>query len=125
MAGKFFSTLRDLRNGATLDDLDSAVGEVVSAVKATGKTGAITLKLTIRPPKKAGNIRYLTVEDEVATKVPKSDRGDTVFFPTADNSLTRQDPTQISLELRAVETVTHDAEGQVLSVQSTQQQGAN
>jgi hypothetical protein len=122
MAGKFFSTLRDLRGGATLDDLDSAVSEVVAAVKATRKTGEITLKLKIRPPKKSSAV-YLTVEDDVVTKVPRHDRADTVFFPLADNSLSRNDPSQIPLELRAIETVTHDNEGQVLSVQPSQ--GAN
>lgn len=109
MAGKFFSTLRDLRAGATLDDLDSAVSEVVSAVKATGKTGEITLKLKIRPPKKS-TATYLTVEDDVSTKVPRHDRADTIFFPLADNSLSRNDPSQIPLELRSVESVSPDGE---------------
>ncbi len=104
MAGKFFSTLRDLRAGATLDDLDSAIAEVVSAVKATRKAGEITLKLKIRPPKKSSAM-YLTVEDEVITKVPKHDRADTIFFPLADNSLSRADPSQIPLELRSVESI--------------------
>jgi hypothetical protein len=104
MAGKFFSTLRDLRAGSTLDDLDSAIAEVVSAVKATHKTGEITLKLKIRPPKKA-TATYLTVEDEVTTKVPKHDRADTIFFPLADNSLSRNDPSQLQLGLRPVTSV--------------------
>lgn len=104
MAGKFFSTLRDLRAGATLDDLDSAVAEVVAAVKATHKAGEITLKLKIRPAKKV-TANYLTVDDEVSTKVPKHDRADTIFFPLADNSLSRNDPSQIQLELRSVTSV--------------------
>lgn len=110
MAGKFFSTLRDLRNGRTLDDLDSAIGEVVSAVKSTGKTAEIVLKLKVRPPKKAGSVQYLTIEDQVVKKIPENDRGDTVFFPTADNSLTRNDPTQIALNLRPVESVSSEGE---------------
>lgn len=104
MAGKFFSTLRDLRAGSTLDDLDSAIAEVVAAVKATHKGGEITLKLKIRPPKKS-TANYLVVEDEVVTKVPKHDRADTIFFPLADNSLSRNDPSQIQLELRSVASV--------------------
>jgi hypothetical protein len=102
MAGKFFTTLRDLRAGATLDDLDSAIAEVVAAVKATHKAGEITLKLKIRSPKKS-TATYLSVEDEVTTKVPKHDRADTIFFPLSDNSLSRTDPSQIPLELHAVE----------------------
>lgn len=122
MAGKFFSTLRDLRAGSTLDDLDSAVAEVVAAVRATGKAGEITLKLKVRPPKKSSG-NYLTVEDDVVTKIPKHDRADTIFFPLADNSLSRQDPSQIPLALSVVtgnggEVVGFDpATGQVHSAQ--------
>ena len=43
MSGKFFSAFRELRTGATLDELDSAPAEVVSAVKTIGKPGEITL----------------------------------------------------------------------------------
>lgn len=103
MSGKFFSTLRDCRQGTTLEELDSAVAEVVAAVKATGKAGKVMLSLTIRPPKKGGG-RYLHVEDDVTTKVPKQDRTDTLFFTTADGSLTRQDPDQRALDLRPVPT---------------------
>jgi hypothetical protein len=115
MAGKFFTTLRDLRAGATLDDLDSAIAEVVAAVRATGKAGEITLKLKLRPPKKA-TATYLTVEDEVATKVPKHDRADTIFFPLADNSLSRNDPSQMQLGLRSVERVDLET-GEILGTQ--------
>lgn len=104
MAGKFFSTLRDLRAGATLDDLDSAIAEVVAAVKATHKVGEITLKIWICPPNKM-TANWLVLEDEVTTKVPQHDRADTIFFPLADNSLSRNDPSQIQLELRSVTSV--------------------
>lgn len=119
MAGKFFSTLRDLRAGSTLDDLDSAVSEVVAAVKATRKVGEITLKLKIRPPKKS-SATYLTVDDEVTTKVPKHDRADTIFFALSDNSLSRTDPSQIPLELRSVESVDGET-GEVQFAQSHDQ----
>jgi len=101
MSGKFFSTLRDLRAGATLDDLDSAIAEVVSAVRATRKVGEVTLKLKIKPPDKS-TANYLIVEDDVVVKPPKLDRADTIFFPLADNSLSRNDPSQMQLGLRAV-----------------------
>lgn len=100
MAGKFFSALRELRAGTTLDELDSAIAEVVAAVKTTGKPGELTLKLKVRPPRK-GSGRYLSIEDDVITKVPKQDRSDTIFFPLSDNSLSRQDPDQKQLDLRA------------------------
>lgn len=101
MAGKFFTTLRDLRAGETLSELDGAIAEVVSAVKATGKAGEVILKIKVRPPKKSSGV-YLTVEDDVTVKVPKQDRADTIFFPTADNGLSRQDPSQMPLALKSV-----------------------
>ena len=45
-------------------------------------------------------------EDDVTTKVPRRDREDTVFFPLADGSLSRQDPRQRDLDLKGVDTAT-------------------
>lgn len=102
MSGKFFSTLRELRSGTTLEELDSAISEVVSAVKTTRKSGEIIFKLKVRPPR-TGTGNYLHLEGDVVTKVPKQDKGDTIFFPLSDNSLTRNDPNQMPLQLRSVE----------------------
>lgn len=99
MSGKFFSALRELRTGATLDELDSALAEVVAAVKTIGKPGEITLKLKVCPGRGA---KYLTITDDVNVKVPKVDRADTIFFPLPDNTLTRTDPNQLALGLRPV-----------------------
>lgn len=102
MAGKFFSTLRELRAGSTLDDLDSAIAEVVSAVRTIRKQGEITLRIKVKPAQKS-TATYLVLEDEVIVKVPEADRADTIFFPLADNSLSRTDPTQMQLGLRSVD----------------------
>ncbi len=99
MAGKFFSVVRDLRGGKTLEELDSAVAEVVAGVRDTNKSGEIVLRLRVRPPKK-GTVSYLTVDCEVSKKIPEHDRDDTIFFATPDNGLTRQDPSQLTLGLR-------------------------
>jgi hypothetical protein len=116
MSGKFFSALRELRTGATLDELDSALAEVVSAVKTIGKPGAITLTLKILPGRGA---TYLVITDDVTVKVPKVDRADTIFFPLADNTLTRTDPNQLALGLKMVpsdKTLRVDPEtGEILS----------
>lgn len=103
MARPFFEILRELRSGLTLDELSSAVAEVVAAVKSSGKAGEITLKLKVKPPKKGG-ISYLLIEDQIVVKAPRNDRGDTIFFPLADNSLSRLDPAQRQLELQVIET---------------------
>lgn len=116
MSGKFFTTLRELRAGTTLDELDSAISEVVAAVKNTRKPGEIIFKLKIRPPR-TGTGKYLHLDGDVVTKVPKQDRSDTIFFPLSDNSLTRNDPDQLPLQLRAVDstnTTVDQATGEIV-----------
>ena len=113
MPRPFFETLRELRGGTTIDELGNALAEVVTAVESTGKPGELVLRLKVRPPRKgAATASYLTIEDDVTTKVPRRDREDTVFFPLPDGSLTRQDPRQRELELRGVDTTTGEITGQ-------------
>lgn len=116
MAKGFFETLRELRGGATIEELGDKLAEVVKAVRETGASGEVKLTLKVKPPKRrAGTAQYLTIEDEVTFKMPQPDRGDTVFFPLADGSLSRQDPNQLELGLRAVKGPVVDADtGEVL-----------
>ena len=104
MPKPFFETMGALRGGRMESDLGDDMVKLIAAVKATGKPAEITVKLKIKPPKN-GSISYLTIEDTITTKVRKLDRGDTVFFPTADNGLSRQDPSQAELPLSSGESV--------------------
>lgn len=117
MPRPFFETLRDLRGGRTLEELGEQLQELVGQVKATGKGGELHLKLRFKPPRKGG-VNYITVEDDITTKIPtkipKNDRGDTVFFPTEDNGLSKHDPRQHRLSLGAV-----DAETGEITVQGS------
>lgn len=101
MARDFILTLREMRAGQTLEELTNSLAEVVRAVQTTSKPGELRLVIKVRPPRK-GSMSHVTVEDDVVVKIPKRDRGDSVFFPTADGSLTKQDPNQIPLGLRPV-----------------------
>jgi hypothetical protein len=105
MARPFFETLRELRMGRTLEDLSDELAKALVAVKSTGKAATLTLKLKIKPPK-SGVVSYVTIEDDIDTKIPKLDRGDTVFYPTADNGLSRHDPAQSQLPFGKVDTAT-------------------
>ena len=101
MARPFLDTLRELRNGRTHDELTDALAQLVAAVQATGRSGELKLVLKIVPPK-GRESSYLTIEDAVTVKEPATDQGNTVFCPTADGSLSRQDPSQLELRLRGV-----------------------
>lgn len=107
MPRPFLETLGALRGGRTLDELSDDLAKVVQAVEHTGKPGKLVLSLNVRPPRKGGGASsYLTIEDDVVTKIPRRDREDTVFFPLADGSLSRQDPRQGELQLRGVDPAT-------------------
>jgi hypothetical protein len=82
-------------------------------VKATGKAGSLTLSLKIKPPKKGG-MAYLLIEDAISVKEPKLDKSDTVFFPIADNGLSRQDPSQSELPFGRQRTTVDGATGEIL-----------
>jgi hypothetical protein len=95
-------TLRELRHGAMLDEASEQMAEVVKRVAETGKAGALLIKLTVKPAGR-GAVRTVVIEDDVGTKLPEPDKEVTVFFPTSDGNLSRQDPAQMNLGLRAVE----------------------
>lgn len=99
MPRPFLETLGELRAGKTLQDLGDELAQLLVAIKATGKAGVITLTLKLKPPKN-GSMSYITIADEISVKTPKLDKGDTVFFPTVDNGLSRRDPTQPELPFK-------------------------
>lgn len=97
-------TLREIRHGAMLEDASEELAKIVRRVAETGKPGSLTMKLVVRPTGR-GSVRTLVIEDQLMTKIPQPDREVTIFFPTADGNLTRNDPSQMSLGLRSVESV--------------------
>lgn len=88
----FFDTLRELRQGAVLDELAEGLHQLVEGVRATGNGGKLTLTLAIKPPAKATG--SVIVEDNVEVKLPKPEREATMFFTAPDGSLTRYHPDQ-------------------------------
>lgn len=71
------------RNGKLAAELADRLAEVNRAVQATGKSGAVTLKVTVKP---AGDDVSVIVTDTVTAKVPEFDRGMTVFFVDDDGN---------------------------------------
>lgn len=95
-------TLRDLRQGACLDDLAYAINQVVEAVVHHGGKGEVTLKLKIAPASK-GEGNAMVVTDQIVTKTPDKNTAATIFFADDDHNLQRNNPRQPSLELRPVQ----------------------
>ena len=99
----FAMTLQDQRKGELLHECSQRLAELVSACRETGKSGTLTLKLTVNIPKQA-EAGTVYVHDEVTIKTPKPRRDGSLFFTTDDNRLTRANPNQRELPLATVST---------------------
>lgn len=89
-ARPFTDVLRDMRFGETLDELTAEFNQLVAAVDNTGKAGSITLTIKLKPST-AGAIE---VTDDIKAKVPQLSKGSSLFFPTVEGNLVRNDPRQ-------------------------------
>jgi len=90
--------LRDLA-GDQYQEITDQLGEVVRAAMETGKVGALTVSLKIRP--NAANA--VQVECDIKAKIPVKPPAPTIFFVANGDSLVRTDPNQGVLPLKAVE----------------------
>lgn len=95
----FTDALREIRDGALLDELSDKLNQLVSAVQTTEKSGELTLKITLAPESGSAAI---FVADKVTLKLPELSRGRTVMFGTETGNLQRKNPKQKEFELREV-----------------------
>lgn len=97
----FAEFLQEQRKGAAHLELSEAMNELVAAVIEHGKGGDLTLKISVAPAAKgAGNI--VKVTDKVTLKAPEADRAGAIFFADRNANLSRSNPDQPELPLRAV-----------------------
>ena len=96
----FMDFLREHRNGATHDELSDALQELVAGVTAEGKGGTMTFTISVKPMGRDSGA--LEVAADIKVKPPKQQPGVSIFFPTPENNLHRQDPRQTALELREI-----------------------
>ncbi len=98
----FSETIIQINNGATVAEMNDALQKVVAAVRATGKSGTVTLTVKVSPAAKNA-VDVLMVEAQVKARLPEPERGMTIFYATEENRLVRNDPKQPRLDLRTVE----------------------
>jgi len=97
----YLDTLRNLTFGQTAEDASKALAKCVQRSAETGKKSTITIKLTISPVgNRTGQIK---IDDTITTKLPEVERGGSLVFSTPDGNLTRTNPKQGSMDLRAVD----------------------
>lgn len=102
MAGQksFNETLSALRYGTLIDDLTEEMNNLTTQCAETGRPGSLTITLQLKPGK-GGQIE---VFDDIKVKLPKEEKGSSIFFVTPEGNLTRNNPRQPELDgLRAVE----------------------
>ena len=97
----FNFVIANLRYGNTLDELSEKLNECVNASRDTGKVSTLTLELKIKPN---GSTGQYELTDKIKSKVPELDREVTLMFGTPEGNLVREDPRQMRLDLRQVET---------------------
>lgn len=103
MAGKkpFNDTIVSLRYGTLHDELTEALNKLTNDVTRTGKVGALTLSIKLKPTNNSGQIEVI---DDLKVTTPKETKGTTIMFATPENNLTREDPKQLSIDgLRSVD----------------------
>lgn len=86
----FTQMLEKMNGGSTLQRLNEQLTDVVKAVSETNKQGTLTLKLKISPNGDNG----ITIEEDVATKLPQPSSGKSLFFTDGTGDLLRSDPRQ-------------------------------
>lgn len=87
----FTHALGHLEYGRTNDEIDLKLNDCIQASKETGKSSEITIKLTIKPSQSGQQIFMVA---DIKAKIPKFPREQTIFFPTEDSDLKRNDPRQ-------------------------------
>ncbi len=90
-----------LNRGTLVDEITGQLAELLDAVQATGKAGAVTIKIDMAMD---GNERdRLKIGAEVKATIPRPTMGKTSAFVTQSGNVVFDDPKQLPLgDLRTV-----------------------
>ena len=84
------NVIAGMHRGAVEDEINQKFSELISAVKAEGRKGTMTLTLEVLP--QGGNQHNVIAS--CTTRVPKPKARPSLFYSTDDNNLQREDPEQ-------------------------------
>ncbi len=117
--GNFWGWLREHKQGALHSELSEKLAELALACLEHEKAGSLTLTINVRD---SGDGSTVFVSDDLKAKIPTADRGGSIMFASDDGTLSRQDPRQMTLPMKVVETdagepvVLDTATGEVRSI---------
>lgn len=80
---RFIETLRGLRDGKTLTELEEAMNELVEAVRDTGRKGSVTLKIDLTCVTEG----IYETSDNITLKAPWHALSNSLFFSKPDGNL--------------------------------------
>jgi hypothetical protein len=86
----FAEFMTSFRRGQLLERADTALNELIDAIRETGSGGALTVKF----PFKVNKAGQLECTPEVTLKKPAPTLGAGIYYASDDGRLTRRDPNQ-------------------------------
>ncbi|MCW2485965.1 hypothetical protein J5069_08660 [Candidatus Symbiopectobacterium sp. NZEC127] len=96
-------------NKGTLDaELTETLAMIIQAVRETRKKGSVTLVLSVEMLNTRTDDQ-MKVTPDIKFNKPKLDLADTVMFSTADGDLLRDDPDQMKMDLKVIDTTSKPA----------------
>lgn len=108
--------LADLNDGQTLAGLTGDLAELLQQVKATGRSGSLTLKVKVAPAAKPGQeVDKITITADRKLELPKPEAPSDFFWLTDEAEPTRQHPRQHALDLRSAKNLADPETGELPS----------
>lgn len=98
MQNTLIETVQRLHAGLLAEDANDKLQELVKAVDQTGKSGTLTITLSVRK----ATAGALAVKGKVTAKVPAEPEMEALLFPTPDGNLLTEDPRQQKLDIRPI-----------------------
>lgn len=90
-------TLRHIGGGVFIDMASDKMSELVQAVDERGKSGTLTLTVTVKKASRGG---AMNITGKVALKKPAEELMEALLFATPEGNLVADDPHQQKLDLK-------------------------
>ena len=95
----FAQVIQELRRGLLHAELSDAFAEVVAGVMKHGKSGKLTITLTVKPE----GDDAITIADAYVPKVPTPPAKASIFFADETGLVTRQRLNQLEMPLKGIQ----------------------
>lgn len=99
----FSAQIAYFNKGTLNNELTEALATLVKKVRETGKKGSVTLTITCSMLNTRDE-NAMKITPAVKTVIPELDRAETIMFSTHDGDLLRDDPDQVQMDLRVIDT---------------------